>query len=125
MITGVAKRTPLIRDVNRVPAARQILGDRLSAGLDYEVNLKAGIEILALPGKVDPILSRHLDELARTQREERQRPTRLVPANGDTQRGRAQAMTDYSPIMICPVRGPRKGMRRTRIPHAESQVHAD
>ena len=85
VITGVAKRTQISRDVNRVFAERQTLGDRLAAGLDYEVNLKAEIEILALHEKVDQILSRHLDELLRTQREQLQLLTRLVPANGDTQ----------------------------------------
>jgi uncharacterized membrane protein len=79
---------------------RQAARDRLAAGLDYEVNLKAEIEILALHEKVDQILSRHLDELLRTQREQLQLLIRIVPANGDTQWGRAEAMTDYIPIMI-------------------------
>lgn len=64
---------------------RQAARDRLAASLDYEVNLKAEIEILALDEKVDQILARHLDELLRTQQEQLRLLTRLVPANGDTQ----------------------------------------
>jgi len=61
---------------------RQAARDRLAAGLDYEVNLKAEIEIIALHEKLDHILSEHLDELLRTQREQLQLLTQLAPANG-------------------------------------------
>jgi uncharacterized membrane protein len=42
---------------------RQALRDRLAAGLDYEVNLKAEIEIMALHDKVDQLRLNHLEEL--------------------------------------------------------------
>jgi uncharacterized membrane protein len=45
---------------------RQAARDRLAAGLDYEVNLKAEIEIIELHEKAGPILS------LRTQREQLQ-----------------------------------------------------
>jgi uncharacterized membrane protein len=49
---------------------RQAARDRLAAGLDYEVNLKAKIEIIELHAKPDQIRSLHLDELLQTQREQ-------------------------------------------------------
>src|SRR3954463_1246244 len=42
---------------------RQAARDRLAAGLDYEVNLKAEIEIMALHDKVDQLRLNHLEEL--------------------------------------------------------------
>jgi len=42
---------------------RQALRDRLAAGFDYEVNLKAEIEIMALHDKVDQLRLNHLEEL--------------------------------------------------------------
>jgi uncharacterized membrane protein len=59
---------------------RQAARDRLAAGLDYEVNLKAEIEIIELHEKLDRILAKHLDELLRTQREQPQLLTELAPA---------------------------------------------
>ena len=41
----------------------QALRDRLAAGLDYEVNLKAEIEIMALHDKMDQFRLGHLEEL--------------------------------------------------------------
>jgi uncharacterized membrane protein len=64
---------------------RQAARDRLAAGLDYEVNLKAEIEILELHAKLDQILSEHLNELLQTQREQLRLLTRLAPATGDAQ----------------------------------------
>jgi uncharacterized membrane protein len=64
---------------------RQAARDRLAAGLDYEVNPKAEIEIIELHEKLDRILAGHLDELLRTQRRQLQLLTRLAPANGDAQ----------------------------------------
>jgi len=46
--------------------------DRLVAGLDCEVNLKAEIEIMELHEKLDQIRSTHLGELLRAQREQLQ-----------------------------------------------------
>jgi uncharacterized membrane protein len=48
--------------------------------MDYEVNLKAEIEIIELHEKLDRILAKHLDELLRTQREQPQLLTQLAPA---------------------------------------------
>ena len=59
---------------------RQAARDRLAAGLDYEVNLKAEIEIIELREKLDRILGEHLEELLRTQREQIQLVTQLAPA---------------------------------------------
>ena len=64
---------------------RQAARDRLAAGLDYEVNLKAEIEIIELHEKLDRILADHLAELLRTQREQLQLLTQLAPANSNAQ----------------------------------------
>jgi len=56
---------------------RQATRDRLAAGLDYEVNLKAEIEILELHVKLDQILSEHLTELVQSQREQLRLLTQL------------------------------------------------
>ena len=64
---------------------RQAARDRLAAGLDYEVNLKAEIEIIELHEKLDRILGGHLEELLRTQREQLQLLTQLAPANSNAQ----------------------------------------
>jgi uncharacterized membrane protein len=42
---------------------RQAMRDRIAAGLDYEVNLKAEIEIMALHDKLDQFRLGHLEEL--------------------------------------------------------------
>ena len=42
---------------------RQAMRDRLAAGLDYEINLKAEIEIMALHDKLDQLRLGHLEEL--------------------------------------------------------------
>jgi len=46
---------------------RQAARDRLAAGLDYEINLKAEVEIMALHDKLDRIRIEHLDEVVRSQ----------------------------------------------------------
>jgi uncharacterized membrane protein len=51
---------------------RQAARDRLAAGLDYEINLKAEIEITELHEKLDQIRTTHLAELLRTQQEQLQ-----------------------------------------------------
>src|SRR6266446_1786312 len=56
-----------------------------SRRLDYEVNLKAEIEIIELHVKLDRILGEHLEELLRTQREQLQLLTQLAPANSNAQ----------------------------------------
>jgi uncharacterized membrane protein len=42
---------------------RQAARDRLAASLDYEINLKAEVEIMALHDKLDRIRVEHLEEL--------------------------------------------------------------
>ena len=42
---------------------RQAMRDRLAAGLDYEVNLKAEIEIMALHDKLDQFRLGHFEKL--------------------------------------------------------------
>jgi uncharacterized membrane protein len=51
---------------------RQAARDRLAAGLDYEINLKAEIEIMELHDKLDQIRNTHLAELLRKQQEQLQ-----------------------------------------------------
>jgi uncharacterized membrane protein len=59
---------------------RQAARDRVAAGLDYEINLKAEIEIMALHEKLDHIRVEHLEQIARTQQEQLQRLTELCEA---------------------------------------------
>jgi uncharacterized membrane protein len=61
---------------------RQAARDRLAAGLDYEINLKAEIEIMALHEKLDHIRVEHLEQIARTQQEQLQRLTELCETRG-------------------------------------------
>ena len=46
---------------------RQAARDRLAASLDYEINLKAEVEIMALHDKLDGIRIEHLEEVLRDQ----------------------------------------------------------
>lgn len=46
---------------------RQAARDRVSAGLDYEVNLKAELEIMALHDKLDALRLNRLEEMLETQ----------------------------------------------------------
>ncbi len=46
---------------------RQAARDRLAASLDYEINLKAEVEIMALHEKLDRIRSEHLEGVLREQ----------------------------------------------------------
>jgi uncharacterized membrane protein len=57
---------------------RQAARDRLAAGLDYEVNLKAELEIMELHENLERIRSEHLEELLRTQQEQLRLLTRLA-----------------------------------------------
>ena len=61
---------------------RQAARDRLAAGHDYEVNLKAELEIMGLHEKLDRIRSRELEELLRAQREQLGLLTRLARGDG-------------------------------------------
>lgn len=57
---------------------RQAAKDRLAAGLDYEINLKAELEIMELHVKLDEIRARHLEELLRAQQEQLRLLTKLL-----------------------------------------------
>jgi uncharacterized membrane protein len=49
---------------------RQAAKDRLAAGHDYEVNLKAELEIMSLHEKMDDLRTRHLETILRQQDEQ-------------------------------------------------------
>lgn len=49
---------------------RQSKKDRIAAGNDYEVNLKAELEIMALHDKLDQLRSKHLEEILEKQRQQ-------------------------------------------------------
>jgi uncharacterized membrane protein len=61
---------------------RQATRDRLAAGHDYEVNLKAELEIMGLHEKLDRMRSQQLEELLRTQQEQLGLLAQLAGANG-------------------------------------------
>jgi CRP/FNR family transcriptional regulator, cyclic AMP receptor protein len=61
---------------------RQSEKDRIRADVDYEVNLKAELEIMGLHEKLDRIRSQHLEELLRAQQEQLGLLTQLTEANG-------------------------------------------
>lgn len=46
---------------------RQARRDRIAAGLDYEVNLKAELEIMALHDKLDALRMEHVEEMLQAQ----------------------------------------------------------
>lgn len=66
---------------------RQAARDRLAAGHDYEVNLKAELEIMGLHEKLDRIRSQHLEELLRIQQKQLALLTRLAEANDKVDSG--------------------------------------
>ena len=57
--------------------------DRIAAGLDYEVNLKAEIEIMALHEKLDKIRVDHLAELMGGLQEQVRVATELIKKIAD------------------------------------------
>ena len=61
---------------------RQAAKDRLDAAHDYEVNLKAELEILALHQKIDTMLEQQWTELLTLQREQINFLTQLVNERG-------------------------------------------
>jgi uncharacterized membrane protein len=61
---------------------RQAVYDRVAVGLDYEVNLKSELEIMALHEKLDRIQAEHLGELLRSQHEQLRLLTRFIARNG-------------------------------------------
>ncbi|MET0527353.1 MAG: DUF1003 domain-containing protein [Microvirga sp.] len=59
---------------------RQAARDRLAASLDYEVNLKAEVEIMALHDKLDRIRVEHLEGLLQDQTQRVEELDRMVRA---------------------------------------------
>lgn len=57
---------------------RQAAKDRMAAAHDYEVNLKAELEIVGLHDKLDEIRTRHLADLLATQQQQIALLTRLL-----------------------------------------------
>lgn len=57
---------------------RQAAKDRMDAGHDYEINLKAEIEILALHDKLDKVISTELSVLIETQQKQIDLLSKLV-----------------------------------------------
>jgi uncharacterized membrane protein len=68
---------------------RQAIKDRAAAEHDYEVNLKAEIEIMALHEKLDALRNDQLTELVRTQGEQIKMLTQLMAAQGAKAQGSA------------------------------------
>lgn len=64
---------------------RQAARDRLAASLDYEINLKAEVEIMALHDKLDRIRVEHLEGMLRdlTQRVEKLTPAEVTSSAGE------------------------------------------
>jgi uncharacterized membrane protein len=60
---------------------RQAKRDRLAASLDYEINLKAELEIMALHEKLDGIRVDHLEGILNVQQEQLRQLTELLEAN--------------------------------------------
>ena len=57
---------------------RQVARDRLDAVHDYEVNLKAEIEVMALHEKLDQLRTREIEALLARQQEQIDLLTRLL-----------------------------------------------
>ncbi len=62
---------------------RQSSKDRISATHDYEVNLKAELEIMSLHEKLDQLRTQQVTELLRTQQEQIRLLTTLVEGKSD------------------------------------------
>ena len=60
---------------------RQAKRDRVAAGLDYEINLKAEIEIMALHEKLDRIRVDHLEGILNAQQEQLRQLIEFIGAN--------------------------------------------
>ena len=59
---------------------RQATRDRLAASLDYEINLKAEVEIMALHEKLDLIRIEHLERMLLDQARRLQEVSQMVRA---------------------------------------------
>jgi len=63
--------------------SRQAAKDRVDAAHDYEVNLKAELEILSLHEKLDELREKKWEELIRLQQEQMQLLTQLMKERGE------------------------------------------
>lgn len=79
---------------------RQAVRDRLAANLDYDVNLKAELEIMSLHEKMDCIRVDHLEKLSATQLELLERLANFIEINvGKTnQPGETAELRTATPI---------------------------
>lgn len=79
---------------------RQAARDRLAANLDYDVNLKAELEIMSLHEKMDCIRVDHLEKLSATQQEQLKRLAELIEISGSkaSQRGEPAEPKTATPI---------------------------
>ena len=66
---------------------RQAARDRLAANLDYEINLKAEVEIMALHDKLDAIRFEHLEGALRDHTDRLAGIARVLEASGATSSG--------------------------------------
>jgi len=89
---------------------RQAMRDRLAANLDYEVNLKAEFEIMALHEKLDRIRVDHLEKLSTAQQEQLGRLAELIEINGGktsrsdqtSEQNMASPMDTESSVVVAP-----------------------
>jgi uncharacterized membrane protein len=68
---------------------RQSSKDRADAGHDYEVNLKAEIEIMALHEKIDRMRTQQLEELLKSQQQQIDLLTRIIGLDTPTAKARS------------------------------------
>ncbi len=69
---------------------RQSAKDRADAGHDYEVNLKAEIEIMALHEKIDSMRTTQLEELLKSQQQQIDLLTRIIGLDSSPAKARAK-----------------------------------
>ena len=91
---------------------RQAVRDRVAAGLDYEVNLKAELEIMALHEKLDQIRSQHLAEMLRAQREQLRLLTRILGLDGSVPTRHAERRRPAETRKSPPLKSARPSRRR-------------
>jgi uncharacterized membrane protein len=78
---------------------RQAVRDRLAANLDYEVNLKAELEIMSLHEKLDCICVDHLEKLSTAQQEQLGRLAELIEISAGKTPASAGETSERRPAM--------------------------
>jgi uncharacterized membrane protein len=76
---------------------RQSSKDRADAGHDYEVNLKAEIEIMALHEKIDRMRTQQLEELLKSQQQQIDLLTRIIGLDSPVAKARSKPMPKPKP----------------------------